>query len=159
MAKTAVIYDSSGNNTKKMAEIVFDEFHNRDTPCELFHVKEFPLKRLPEFDGFFIGTPNYFGGMTALMKKFFDDSIKFFRALDGKAGAAFCSTGIIGGGGETVIMDVIKAFLIHGMIIQGNPAAGHFGVVSIGRPDERVEKELRDSVQRFVALLTRVARD
>ena len=159
MPKTAVIYDSSGNNTKKMAEIVFDEFKNRNVGCEMYHVKDFPLNRLPDFDGFFIGTPNYFGGMTALMKKFFDDSIKFFRALDGKVGAAFCSTGVIGGGGETVIMDVIKALLIHGMVIQGSPGGGHFGVLSIGKPDERVEKELRDSVRRFIGLLNRVAVD
>jgi NAD(P)H dehydrogenase (quinone) len=73
-------------------------------------------------------------------------------------GAAFCSTGVIGGGAETAILAIIRAMLIHGMIVQGVPGGGHYGVVSISKPDRRVEKELRDMVQRFISLLNRVVR-
>ncbi len=45
------------------------------------------------------------------------------------------------------------------MIVQGSPGGRHFGVVSIGRPDARVEKELRGSVHRFIALLKKAAKD
>jgi len=31
--------------------------------------------------------------------------------------------------------------LIHGMIILGDPKGDHYGPVSIGSPDDRVEKE------------------
>jgi NAD(P)H dehydrogenase (quinone) len=156
MPKTAIIYDSTGRNTRAMAEILADEFGELKAPCGLFHVDDFKLDTLPGYDGFVVGTPNYFGGMSAKLKKFFDESVKFFNKLDGKAGAAFCSTGMIGGGGETAILAVLKAMLIHGMVVQGNTGAGHYGVLSIGKPDERVEKELRQVARRFVALLKKI---
>ncbi len=157
MSKTAIIYDSTGRNTRAMAEILLGEFREVKEPCELFHVDEFKLERLPDYDGFLVGTPNYFGGMSAKLKKFFDESVKFFNKLDGKAGAAFCSTGMIGGGGETAILAVLEAMLIHGMVVQGNTGAGHYGVLSIGKPDDRVEKELRQVARRFIALLKKLA--
>jgi NAD(P)H dehydrogenase (quinone) len=134
MSRTAIIYDSVGNNVAQMARMLAAEFSQLDAPCELFSVQEFPMERMTEFDGFFIGTPNYFGGMTNRLKKLLDESVKFYKKLDGKIGAAFCSTGIIGGGGETAIMDVVKAMLIHGMIVQGCPETGHYGVLAIGKP-------------------------
>ncbi|KPJ86691.1 MAG: flavodoxin [Spirochaetes bacterium DG_61] len=158
MPKTAIIYDSVGNNVKRMAEILLSEFQRQNTPCELFFVEQFPVERMTEYDGFVIGTPNYFGGMTSKIKKLVDDSVKHYKKLDGKLGAAFCSTGIIGGGGETAIMDVIKAMLIHGMVVQGSPETGHYGVLAIGKPDARAEKELKIMAQRFIALLNRLAR-
>jgi NAD(P)H dehydrogenase (quinone) len=157
MPKTAIIYDSTGRNTKSMAEILASEFKELKAPCDLFHVDDFKLDKLPDYDGFIVGTPNYFGGMSAKLKKFFDESVKFFNKLDGKAGAAFCSTGMIGGGGETAILAVLEAMLIHGMVVQGNAGAGHYGVLSIGKPDGRAEKELRHVARRFVALLKKLA--
>jgi len=159
MAKTAIVYDSKGGNTRRMAEILKEEFERQNEACELFSVDQFPMDRMTEFDAFFVGTPNYFGGMTARLKGFFDESVKYFNKLDGKLGAAFCSTGVIGGGAETAVMAVLRAMLIHGMIVQGNPAGGHYGVVSISKPDQRVQKELRDSAGRFIGLLRRVVRD
>jgi NAD(P)H dehydrogenase (quinone) len=139
-----------------MAEILAGEFRELKAPGELFHVDEFKLEKMPEYDGFIVGTPNYFGGPSAKLKKLLDESVKFFNKLDGKAGAAFCSTGMIGGGGETAILSILKAMLIHGMVVQGNTGAGHYGVLSIGKPDERVEKELRETARRFVALLKKI---
>ena len=158
MPKAAIIYDSVGNNTKLMAEILFREFQEQNAPCELFFIDDFPVERIIEYDGLFIGTPNYFGGMTSKVKKLLDVSVKYYKKLDGKIGAAFCSTGIVGGGGETAIMDVLKAMLIHGMVIQGNTETGHYGVLAIGKPDARVEKELKLVARRFVSLVNKIAR-
>ena len=158
MPKTAIIYDSVGVNVKRMAEMILSEFQTQNAACELFSVTAFPVDAMTEYDGFFIGTPNYFGGMSNRLKKLFDESVKHYKKLDGKLGAAFCSTGIIGGGGETAIMDVLKAMLIHGMVVQGSPITGHYGVLAIGKPDARVEKELRVAAQRFIDLLHKLAR-
>jgi NAD(P)H dehydrogenase (quinone) len=158
MPKTVIIYDSTGKNTRSMAEVLMSEFKELKASCELFHVDEFKLDRMPEYDGFIVGTPNYFGGMSAKLKKFFDDSVKLFNKLDGKVGAAFCSTGMIGGGGETAILAILEAMLIHGMVVQGNTGAGHYGVLSIGKTDDRVEKELRQVARRFVALQQKLAK-
>ena len=48
----------------------------------------------------------------AEVKKFIDESVKYYRKIEGKLVAAFTSTGMIGGGGETVCLDILKAFLI-----------------------------------------------
>jgi NAD(P)H dehydrogenase (quinone) len=42
--------------------------------------------------------------------------------------------------------------LIHGMIIQGDPQGDHYGPVSIGKPDQRVEKECIRFGQRIAKL-------
>ena len=42
---------------------------------------------------------------------------------------------------ETTILDILNAFLIHGMIIQGDPQGDHYGPVAIGSPDARRTKE------------------
>lgn len=49
----------------------------------------------------------------------------------------------IGGGNETTIMDILKALLIHGMIIRGDSSGDHYGPVSINAPDHRAEAQCR----------------
>ena len=76
--------------------------------------------------------------------------------MDGKAAAAFTSEGIIGGGGDAVLLDILKTFLIHGCVVQGLTGVGHFGPVAIGAPDERIEKEVQILVDRFSKLLEKL---
>jgi NAD(P)H dehydrogenase (quinone) len=159
MPKTVIVYDSVGNNVKKMADVLFSELKEQGAACERIFVDDFPVHSLVDYDGIIIGTPNYFGGMTSKIKNLFDSSVKFYKQLDGKLGACFCSTGVIGGGGETAIMSVIMAMLIHGMIVQGCPQTGHYGVLSIGTPDARVEKELKVWARRFNTLLEKISRE
>ncbi len=156
MPGVVIIYDSVTKNTAQMAEILAAELKKLDTPCDLFHIDDFEVKKLLDYDGIIVGTPNYFGSMSSKLKKLFDDSVRYYRKLDGKLGAAFCSTGIIGGGGETAIIDVITAMMIHGMIVMGSPHSGHYGVLSIGSPDERVKKELSEWASRFVKVLNKL---
>jgi NAD(P)H dehydrogenase (quinone) len=158
MPKTVIVYDSVGNSVKQMADFLFSEFKKQGSACDLVFVDDFPVSTLVEYDGIFVGTPNYFGGMTNKIKKLFDSGVKFYKQLDGKVGACFCSTGVIGGGGETALMAVVRAKLVHGMIVQGCPEAGHYGVLSIGKPDARVERELEVWARRFIGLLEKIAR-
>lgn len=51
-------------------------------------------------------------------------------------------------------MDSLRAMLIQRMVVQGNTK--HYGFLSIGKPDNRVEKELRSAAKRFIALLERL---
>ena len=69
---------------------------------------------------------------------------------------AFSSSGNIGGGNETAILDILNMMLIHGMIIYGDPAGDHYGPVSIGAPDERVKKECARLAKRIVSLVKKV---
>jgi len=111
---------------------------------------------LPGYDGFIVGSPNYFGTMAWPVKKFIDESVKYYKKLEGKAAAAFTPEGIIGGGGDAVLLDILKTFLIHGCVVQGLTGMGHFGPVAIGAPDQRIEKEVKKLVERFSALLEKL---
>ncbi len=141
MLKILIIYYSNSGNTKKMAEFVSKGIQEEgEVECEVKNVEDIYIDELKEVNGIIIGSPTYYGTMTWQIKKLFDDSINLHGSLDGKVGAAFSSSGNIGGGNETTVMDILKAMLIHGMVIYGDPAGDHYGPVSIERPDSRVEK-------------------
>lgn len=156
MKKALVTYYSQSGNTQKMAQMIADYLQSHGVQADLIPVQEVDIDTLPSYDGFIVGSPNYFGTMAWPVKKFVDDSIKYFKKLDGKLAAAFTSEAMIGGGGDLVVVDILKAFLIHGCIVQGLTGAGHFGPVSIGAPDQRIEKEVAVFGEKFCVLLNRI---
>ena len=156
MKKALVTYYSKSGNTRKMAELISEYVRSQGIETDLVPVEELSIDSLPSYDGYIIGSPNYFGTMAWQVKKFIDDSIKYYRKLDGKVVAAFTSEGMIGGGGDLVVLDILKAFLIHGCIVQGLTGAGHFGPVSIGSPDARVENEVTVLGEKFCSLINRL---
>ncbi|MDI1471017.1 MAG: flavodoxin domain-containing protein [Thermodesulfovibrio sp.] len=153
MKKVLVAYYSRSGNTEKMAKMIADELSQKNISVDLKRVEEIEIDSLPNYDGYIIGSPNYFGTMAAEVKKFIDESVKYYRKIEGKLVAAFTSTGMIGGGGETVCLDILKAFLIHGCLCLGFTRLGHYGPVSIGKPDERVSKEIKEMVNKYAEIL------
>jgi NAD(P)H dehydrogenase (quinone) len=139
-----------------LAGLIAEELTERGIKADLIPAEEVDIDSLPGYDGFIVGSPNYFGTIAWPVKKFIDESVKYYKKLEGKAAAAFTSEGIIGGGGDAVLLDILKTFLIHGCVVQGLTGAGHFGPVAIGAPDERVEKEAAILVERFSALLAKL---
>jgi NAD(P)H dehydrogenase (quinone) len=63
----------------------------------------------------------------------------------------------LGGGVETAVLDMAKALLIHGMIIQGDPWGSHYGTVSIGKPNAAVRKECKKLGEKVARLVKRLA--
>lgn len=141
MAKALVIYYSESGNTKKMAEQVVEGIKKEGVEVLLKEVKDTAPEELLKFDAIVIGSPTYYGTMSAEIKKLFDESVKFHGKLEGKVGAAFSSSANIGGGNETTILDILSAMLIHGMIIRGDSQGDHYGPVAIGAPDARAVKQ------------------
>ena len=156
MKKVLVTYYSQSGNTQKMARLIADCLSSKGVQADLVPVQEVEIDSLPSYDGFIVGSPNYFGTMAWPVKKFIDDSIKYYKKLNGKAAAAFTSEGMIGGGGDLVVLDILKSFLIHGCVVQGLTGAGHFGPVAIGKPDERIEKEVLLLGESFCSLLNKL---
>ncbi|GFE59276.1 flavodoxin family protein [Geobacter sp. AOG1] len=156
MKTVLVTYYSRSGNTKKMAEMITKGLVVRGIKADLIPVEEVPIDSLPGYDGYIVGSPNYFGTMAWPIKKFVDESVKYYKKLEGKAAAAFTSEGVIGGGGDAVLLDILKCFLIHGCVVQGLTGIGHFGPVAIGAPDERIGKEVDILVERFGALLEKL---
>jgi len=124
-----------------MAEAVAGSLEKEGVETVLKGVLDVSVGELPGFQAIVIGSPTYYGTMSAEIKKLFDDSVKFHGKLDGKIGAAFSSSANLAGGNETTVLDILKAMLIHGMIIQGDPQGDHYGPAAIGAPDERSLKE------------------
>ena len=156
MKTVLVTYYSRSGNTRKMAEMVAAGLTGRGITADLKTVEEVQIDSLPGYDGFIVGSPNYFGTMAWPIKKFIDESVKYYRKLEGKAAAAFTSEGMIGGGGDAVLLDILKTYLIHDCVVQGLTGIGHFGPVAIGAPDERIAKEVEIFVDRFSALLEKL---
>ena len=156
MAKVIVVYYSRGGNTRKMAELIGAGVKKGGCDVTVKDVKETAAEELKRYDGILIGSPTYYGSMSAQIKQLFDDSVQFHGELDGKTGGAFASSANIAGGNETTILDILNAMLIHGMIIQGDFRGDHYGPVAIDAPDSRTTKECERFGQRFAALTRKI---
>jgi len=151
-----VVYYSQTGNTKKMAELIEKGVKGEGVDVQAKNAEEAKVKDLLEADCIIMGSPVYYGTMAWQLKKLLDDSVSKHGSLDGKIGGAFSSSANIGGGNETTITDILNAMLIHGMIIQGDPKGDHYGPVSIGKPDQRVEKQCLRFGQRLANLTQKI---
>jgi len=152
MAKGIVIYYSRSGNTKQMAEIIAKGMNEAGLATECKSVDKVRSEDVFGYDAIVVGSPTYYGHMAGPIKQLFDDLVSRHGQLDGKIGAAFSSAANIGGGNETTIMGIIEAMLISGMVVQGDPQGDHYGPVSIGRPDDRVERQCVRRGQRIAEL-------
>ena len=157
MAKVLVIYYSKTGNTKEMARAVREGVEEEEVEVEVKEVENTKTDELLKADGIIIGSPTYYGSMAAPVKELLDKSVKFHGQLKGKVGGAFSSSANIGGGNETTIMDILKAFLIHGMIVQGTSEGDHYGPVAIGVPDERSKSQCKDLGRRVAELIKKLS--
>ena len=153
MPKVLIVYYSRSGNTEAMAKLVAEGVESEGVEVECKAVADVAVADLLTVDGLVIGSPTYYGTMAAEIKKLLDDSVRYHGKLDGKVGAAFASSGGMGGGNETTIMDMLRALMIHGMIVQGDPRGDHYGPVAVGKPDERSSKECRRRGARVARLV------
>ncbi len=140
MAKVLVIYDSNSSDTKKMAHFVAEGAAKSGAQVLVKGIDETDASEMVESDGIILGSPTYYGTMASAIKKLLDDSIRYHGRLAGKVGGAF-SASSNGGGAETTVLDILKAFLVHGMIVQGSVRGDHYGPVSMGLPNGRAAGE------------------
>lgn len=157
MAKILIVYYSRGGNTREMAQHV--EAGVKDVgqvQVSCLSVEQVQVQDLLDYDAIIMGSPVYYGTMAAQMKKLIDDSVAYHGKLAGKVGGAFASSANVGGGNETTVMDLLKALLIHGMVVPGSAQGDHYGAVSIGKPDTRAKAECRKLGQMVAELTVRL---
>jgi NAD(P)H dehydrogenase (quinone) len=154
MGKALVSYYSRTGNTRKMAARIAETLSAEGLEVEMKKVEDTAPGELPGYDCIVLGSPTYYGAMAWEVKKLLDESVKFHGRLRGKVGGAFTSSANVGGGNETTILDILQAFLIHGMVVQGDHRFDHYGPVSIGRPDKRA-LECCEGHARNLAALTK----
>ncbi len=133
-----VLYYSRSGNTRRLAEAVADGAAGvQGTDVRLRTPGEVTIEEFRDSHAVVAGSPVYFGGMAAELKKVFDDFLKVRKHMEGKVGAAFATSAHHTGGKETAMMGILRALLIYGMIVMGDPlnAGGHYGVACAGAPD------------------------
>ncbi|HID47474.1 MAG TPA: flavodoxin family protein [Methanothermococcus okinawensis] len=93
------------------------------------------LEEMVGAEGVIIGSPVYFGGVSAQLKMLFDRSRPYRRGfkLKNKVGGAIAVGAARNGGQETTIKDIHNFMLIHSMIVVGDsdPTA-HYGGTGVG---------------------------
>ncbi len=142
MARILVCYYSRTGHTQHMAEAVGQGAQRiNGTEVEVKPIKEVDPHMLLEYDAIVMGSPTYYGTMAAELKHLIDESVAFHGQLEGKVGGAFASSANVGGGNETTVLDILKALLVHGMIVQGSSTGDHYGPVAIGEMDRRSEAQ------------------
>ena len=159
MARVLVVYYSRSGNTKRMAEEVAAAAREVEgAEVDLRPVDQVTPEDLLDQDALIMGSPVYYGTMAADLKGLIDKSVKYHGKLTGKVGGAFASSGGPGGGNETTVLDILKALLIHGMIVQGDPKGDHYGPIAVGAPDERSQGECQRMGRRVAQLAVKLAR-
>lgn len=143
MAKVLVVYYSRSGNTEKMADAIVEAIKQEGVDVVKKRAEDTKAEEFLNYDGIVMGSPTYYGTLAWPLKKLIDESVKFHGKLTGRVGAAFASSANIGGGNETTILSILEAFLIHGMVVQGEAKGDHYGPVAINDPDERALKGCR----------------
>jgi NAD(P)H dehydrogenase (quinone) len=94
-----------------------------DAKRALAHVPTADPKRLAEADAIILGSGTRYGGATAQMRAFIDQTGPLWSsgALIGKVGSAFSSTASQHGGQETTLQNMHNFFFHMGMVIVGVP--------------------------------------
>lgn len=154
MLKVLVVYHSRSGHTEILAKWITEAISQEGIDVICRRVEDTTPDEMLNVDGVVLGSPTYYGLMSAEMKKFLDDSIKHHDKLDGKVGGAFASAGAMGQ--ETTVISLLEALLIHGMIIQGDTRGTHYGVTSIGKPGDQELKRSQRFGQRYARLLKRI---
>ena len=133
--KILIGYHSRSGHTKKMADAIARGVTKENITVAVKTIDRITVDELLDYEAIIFGSPTYYGLMAAEVKRLFDESVKIHGKLSGKIGGAFSSSGMMGGGGETTIMSILEAFLVHGMIIIGDARLQHMGPLAIGDPD------------------------
>ena len=151
--KVLVIYDSGTGNTEKMAHAVAEGARQvKSAEVVLKKVDDATLNDLEWADAILVGSPTYYGQMSAKIKAFFDKSVEIHGKLEGKVGAAFTSSGGTATGAETTLLSIIEAMLIHGMIVQGRAENKHYGAAAVEAPNKEELKICRELGKRTAKL-------
>jgi len=153
MVRILITYDSKTGHTARMARAVAQGARKiRGVNVVIKRVQKTSLNDLLEAEAIIIGSPTYYGQMTARIKALIDQSVKIHGQLEGKVGAAFTSSGGTATGAETTLLSILQAMLIHGMIIQGRAKDKHYGAAALESPGKKELESCRDLGQRVATL-------
>jgi NAD(P)H dehydrogenase (quinone) len=157
MPKILIVYDSLTGNTEKMAHAIGEGIKEvKGVDHEIKKVGQARLEDLVVVDAIIMGSPTYYGEMSARLKAFIDSSAAIHGKLEGKVGAAFTSSGGNASGAETTLLSILQTMLVHGMIVQGRPDDKHYGVACVAVPHDKGIDDCRKLGKRTAELTLKV---
>lgn len=157
MADILVTYFSKTGHTEAMAKCIASAAEAVEgAKVEIRPVEDVTPDDLLDFDGIIMGSPVYYGTMAAQLKALIDASVKHHGELEGKVGGAFSSSGVIGGGNETTLLDIIACLLVHGMIVKGVAKGPHYGPTCQGEPNENAQDHCEEYGRDIAELCVRL---
>jgi len=157
VAKILVVYDSGTGNTEKMAFAVAEGAKQiAKAKVVVKKAEKTSLEDLLKADGIIMGSPTYYGQMSAKLKALIDKSVKIHGKLKGKVGAAFTSSGGTATGAETTLLSILQAMLVHGMIIQGRADNKHYGAAAVGSPSKKELESCKELGKRVASLAVKL---
>jgi NAD(P)H dehydrogenase (quinone) len=157
MAKILVVYDSKTGNTEKMAFAVAEGAKQiKGVKVIVKRVEQASVEDFLGVDGIIMGSPTYYGQMSAKLKALIDESVKIHGKLEGKVGAAFTSSGGTATGAETTLLSILQAMLVHGMIVQGRSDDKHYGAAAVDSPREKELKSCKKLGKRVAKLIKKL---
>jgi multimeric flavodoxin WrbA len=135
-----LIYHSRSGHTEKLAQAIAQELGELPLNVKVSRCDEAEPQELPRHDVIILGSPTYFGNMSAELKGFVDRSISVYRQLAGKRGAVFATAG--GAGDlERCLTCLGWALEIHGIEV----------LARAGLTDRVGDTEREDAARRFVS--------
>jgi len=151
MKRITIIYDTKSGHTRKMAEAVLEGVRQMEgILAVLKHIDEARAEDILDSEGLIVGSPTHCGLMSWKIKKFFDENTgAAWGRVDGHIGAAFTSSGGLGGGNEMALLSILNMLMNYGYLVFGLPAysapgvTAHYGAVAIGEPNEEELKACR----------------
>ncbi|MHC1590808.1 MAG: flavodoxin family protein [Candidatus Helarchaeales archaeon] len=129
----------------------------KDQPkCPIEDDVENILNSMKQADGIILGSPVYFGNMSAQAKALIDRTLVLRRhgmQLRNKVFGFISVGGSRNGGQEIVLQSLHAALLIHEAIIVSDRETAHFGGIAVGRnPGEAVKDEIGVKTVRNIAI-------
>ncbi len=157
MAKILIVYDSKTGNTEQMAFAVAEGARQvKRVKVVVKKVDQTRLEDLLDADGVILGSPTYYGQMSAKLKALIDKSVKIHGKLEGKVGAAFTSAGGTATGAETTMLSILQAMLVHGMIVQGRADDKHYGAAAVEVPRKNELESCKELGERVANLTVKL---
>ncbi|MHC5350217.1 flavodoxin family protein [Metapseudomonas furukawaii] len=126
MNRLAIIYHSAHGHTEHIAWQIGEGARAvADTQVHLLRAEAVAADpgQLLAFDGFILGSPTYFGGVSGPFKSFMDATGPIWRnqQLKGRLAAGFTVSSLAAGDKQSTLMALFVFCMQHGLLWVGNP--------------------------------------
>ncbi len=153
--KATIVYQSSGGNTKKMAELMAEAMNTVEgVEAKAFSIENVDYDFAKESKCLIAGSPIYMATMTAAMHTWLQTNLRDCNP-SGKLGGAFATANYVHGGGELGIRNTLDIMLVMGMLTYSG--GGSFGVPVIHLGPLGIGEKMDETVANFEIYAKRMA--